>query len=72
MQKQGRSDDDQSSSQEYEKVEDVRRTSISCSAADYMDRSEDIYAYENNYHTRKFDTNEHIKQACDQVFDELD
>ena len=72
MQKQVRSDDDYSSSQEYEKVEDVRRTTISCSAADYMDCSEDIYAYENNYHTRKFDTNEHIKQASDQVLDELD
>ena len=44
MKKQGRSDDDHSSSQEYEKVEDVSRTSISCSAADYMDCSENIYA----------------------------
>ena len=36
-----------------------------------MDCSEDIYSFEHNYQQSKYDTNEQIKQASDQVVKDL-
>ena len=53
------------------RLKDVKRTPISYTTANYMDCSEDIYSFEHNYHQSKYESNEQMKQASNQVVKDL-